>query len=485
MVILDQAWAINAIYTLFDRQKPHYAAILGKNGWFQLDDLDKVWSAFPANEQELFLLFMQKCHICFPYKTVRNKSGFIAPALMEPDIPEQTAENWQKNTNDYYIKYEHPFLHYGNMQQFIVKTHHLAEVTQIWKNGTVITDASGIALVEGFFKPQEQSAWIQVRVRGASPKILLDKVRNKLNEILGKPENMQVTCSLDGNTFLTLPDNKDDLPPKYWVFLGVDVRNTFEVEVLDRLRNIDKTTQETDKKLDAFTAFYQKFNKIRKDETSDEEHTIRLLEKEISHVTRLHDMQAYENRLRQDWFGGTIKIHNASLKSLAEALFFKEIQEAHHLESYAVIVLCLAKAVENELNLRIAEPLRSVDLSALTGNDCVKIREHQEQHKNGKQSFPFGSMNMCFNEIRKALAKKDHLLESVFSAIFNNPNVIFKRDYYQYLDYASSYNGIHDFNIPEQRNVAAHAGKPINREECELYMEMVKAFLVMWNESLK
>jgi C-terminal of Roc, COR, domain/Ras of Complex, Roc, domain of DAPkinase/Leucine Rich repeats (2 copies) len=569
MVILDQAWAINAIYTLFDRQKPHYAAILKQNGWFQLDDLKTAWSAFPANEQELFLLFMQKCHICFPYKDAYNESGFIAPALMRSDMPERTAATWQTNTNDYYIKYEHPFLHYGNMQQFIVETHHLAEVTQIWKNGTVITDASGTALVEGFFAPQ--NAWIQVRVRATiSPKILLDKVRNKLNEILGKPENMQVTCSLDGTKFLTLSENKDDLPPKYWVFLGTDVRNTFsEKDVLmalqqsmneikakqeahikvseemmeelntfdgeniitalhgntEELRRVIKQQKEhfllslrtnidvkkVNEKLDELGILHKKFNAIR-DNTNiiDEDERF----KKLADLLQIDDFWEYSRvsiiiewffpdknatkKQRKYWNSNqqalaytdwddfdtmNFKLDKNTVKDLMIGLYHFTCNNANNkIEDYSTVVLCFGKAVENELNLRIAQRLRNANLSAITSTkDCKEIRAEQAR---GGYNFPFGGMDIYFNNIRKALRNNNHPLVTIFQPVFQNFDVISEHKYHKCLDYDFKYRNIENMNIPKLRNIAAHAGGFVTKQECELYMEMVKTFLVAWNAAL-
>jgi hypothetical protein len=289
------------------------------------------------------------------------------------------------------------------------------------------------------------------------------------------------------------------LPREYRVFFGTDARNTFsEKDALVALQKdikeikakqdehikVSVATNEgvaaANEKLDALAAFYQKFDKIRKDETGDEEHTIRLLETEISHVTRLHDMQAYENHLEQAWFGGTVNIDAASLKSLAEALFFKKIQEAHHLESYAVIVVCLAKAVENELNLRIAEPLRSVDLSAI--EDCKEIKK---QRLKGGQNFSFGTMDFYFNEIRPALRTQNHPLEALFSKTFSNLQILSEHKCHICLDYDYKYKDAENMSIAKLRNFAAHGGNaPITREQCEIYLEMVKAFLVVWNAAL-
>ncbi len=62
-IILDQKWAINAVYTLFDRQGMFPRLV--KNGEFSSADLKPVWQSFNEKEQTVFLEFMQSCEICF------------------------------------------------------------------------------------------------------------------------------------------------------------------------------------------------------------------------------------------------------------------------------------------------------------------------------------------------------------------------------------------------------------------------------------
>src|SRR5207245_195175 len=65
-IILDQAWALDAIYTIFDRQRtlPH----LLRDGRFTRRLLEHlVWKekGYSEEEQETFLALMESCGICF------------------------------------------------------------------------------------------------------------------------------------------------------------------------------------------------------------------------------------------------------------------------------------------------------------------------------------------------------------------------------------------------------------------------------------
>ncbi|HMQ64075.1 MAG TPA: COR domain-containing protein [Flavilitoribacter sp.] len=67
-IILDQEWAIRAIYTIFSRGKGGaYYQLLSQQGRFTGADLAKIWDKFETPEQQLFLDFMLTCELCsFP-----------------------------------------------------------------------------------------------------------------------------------------------------------------------------------------------------------------------------------------------------------------------------------------------------------------------------------------------------------------------------------------------------------------------------------
>ena len=69
-IILDQNWAFEAIYALFDRKK--ILPLLRGYGRFSRADLEAlIWSSYTPEEQEVFLGMMESCGICFKVPSFR------------------------------------------------------------------------------------------------------------------------------------------------------------------------------------------------------------------------------------------------------------------------------------------------------------------------------------------------------------------------------------------------------------------------------
>jgi internalin A len=199
-IILDQKWAIDAVYTLFDRNG--IFPELAKSGEFSIAQLKHVWQQFDEAEQELFLDFMESCEICFEvdckHKKTFSERCFIAPALLPEEKPKPS--NLWLNAQKWFVRYQYRFLHYGNLQSFIVRTHQWAERASLWKNGCELDDDQGnSALIEGLFNAEKP--YLQIMVAGNNPQNLLDKVRNEFDEIQ-QDDQVEEWWSLNGEDFV-------------------------------------------------------------------------------------------------------------------------------------------------------------------------------------------------------------------------------------------------------------------------------------------
>ncbi|OUD12421.1 leucine-rich repeat domain-containing protein [Thioflexithrix psekupsensis] len=204
-IILDQKWAIDAVYTLFDRKSKFYRS-KKENGNFSGEDLQDIWQHFNEAEQKLFLNFMKSCEICFELDYDDEKPFsercFIAPALLPEKKPKPS--NLWLNAQKWFVRYQYRFLHYGNLQSFIVRTHQWAERASLWKNGCELDDDQGNStLIEGFFNAEKP--YLQIMVAGNNPQNLLDKVRNEFDEIQ-QDDQVEELWSLDGVEFVRKAD---------------------------------------------------------------------------------------------------------------------------------------------------------------------------------------------------------------------------------------------------------------------------------------
>jgi internalin A len=86
-IILDQAWALEAVYAVFDRASRSINKIERNRGRFRRSELAEwVWQQHGVPEQKLFLSFMQQCGICFTIikedREKRVEAEYIAPDLL-------------------------------------------------------------------------------------------------------------------------------------------------------------------------------------------------------------------------------------------------------------------------------------------------------------------------------------------------------------------------------------------------------------------
>ncbi len=213
LIILDQERAINAVYTIFDRNGLYYDEGVKNKGHLNGADLARIWKeeGYELPEWELFLSFMLSCELCFE-ETEKKEDGssvpfeerkFIAPQLLPDKKPDSIDDIWL-DREAIYLKYHHDFLHYGILQSFIIKTRHLAEPRHIWKLGVALRENKQLALVEII---DEQEILVRVTPNG---KHLMDKIRNLLEEL--QDDQGEEKVSLNGDYFVSLDSLLEDSP---------------------------------------------------------------------------------------------------------------------------------------------------------------------------------------------------------------------------------------------------------------------------------
>jgi internalin A len=71
-IILDQNWALEAIYSIFHRDKC-FKQLKKLHGRFSREDLELfIWSSYTPAEQNAFLGMMESCGICFRVRKLPN-----------------------------------------------------------------------------------------------------------------------------------------------------------------------------------------------------------------------------------------------------------------------------------------------------------------------------------------------------------------------------------------------------------------------------
>jgi internalin A len=118
-IILDQTWALDAIYAVFNRTES-YHQLRRFGGRFTRSLLETlVWRDYARSDRELFLDMMRSCGVCFVRRKSDLKSGveaeYIAPELLprRKEIECEIAAQWDADTPIETQEYAYEFLHQG------------------------------------------------------------------------------------------------------------------------------------------------------------------------------------------------------------------------------------------------------------------------------------------------------------------------------------------------------------------------------------
>jgi internalin A len=149
-IVLDQNWALEAIYALFDRKKT--LPLLRGYGRFSRADLEAlIWSDHTPEEQKVFLEMMESCGICFrvrelppdrqetEYRAWEDKEWeYLAPELLPPwsDAQEQLLGRLREDPPAAEAEARYAFLHEGILRSYLSKIgQHAKDVPVYWKYG--------------------------------------------------------------------------------------------------------------------------------------------------------------------------------------------------------------------------------------------------------------------------------------------------------------------------------------------------------------
>lgn len=148
-IILDQSWALEAVYGVFERSKA-YPIICSQGGRFTPTLLAiTVWQDYTDNERALFLSLMESCGIVFQHREANPCYGldteYLAPDLLmdQSAIAQQLAGRWSDTEKTWRLEYDYPFLHPGLMRALICDVgQKSADAGVYWKYGLWVFDQS-------------------------------------------------------------------------------------------------------------------------------------------------------------------------------------------------------------------------------------------------------------------------------------------------------------------------------------------------------
>ncbi|MDP0498690.1 MAG: COR domain-containing protein [Verrucomicrobiota bacterium JB022] len=198
-IILDQSWALNAIYAVFDRKPKGHRnqsladRIRSQQGRFTLDDLAAwLWDAqgYSRADQEMFLSMMLSCGIAFILERDEELGNtYVAPELLPADqdaLKVSMHGRWDEEAETVERIYRYDFLHHGLIRSLIFKIGSEAGAYgHYWKNGAFVfheAHSGSSALVEARFTGGTKGE-IHLRTQGRDPRKLNALIHKWINNV--------------------------------------------------------------------------------------------------------------------------------------------------------------------------------------------------------------------------------------------------------------------------------------------------------------
>ncbi|MCW2284841.1 internalin A [Rhodoblastus acidophilus] len=209
-IVLDQSWALEAIYAVFDRAKGTHARILRQNGRFRPSELAvSAWSDRSDGDRSLFLDMMRACGVCFEIWEDDGELELVAPELLPERAAVEAAirRDWETGQEIRARTYKFPFLHDGLIRAVIAKIGREARANgTYWRDGvSAFETGTGARVLIEQNRGADWSGEIRISTRGGQADALLASVCKEL-------ERMQERFGLKGEVLAPAEPARETAP---------------------------------------------------------------------------------------------------------------------------------------------------------------------------------------------------------------------------------------------------------------------------------
>jgi internalin A len=215
-IVLDQNWALEAIYAIFDRKK--ILPLLRGYGRFSRADLEAlIWLGYAPEEQKVFLGMMESCGICFRVRELPHASQgeqlawrdkeweYLAPELLPEwsDAQERLLGRLRDDPPSAEATASYAFLHEGILRGYLSKLgEHAKDAAIYWKYGCWLYEQKtrSQVLIESRWDSAASEAGagtIRLRAWGERADELIESLLQALQSLpVGQPPEIQRTKTL-------------------------------------------------------------------------------------------------------------------------------------------------------------------------------------------------------------------------------------------------------------------------------------------------
>jgi hypothetical protein len=164
-IIVDQIWALEAIYKVFDRRSTFYEEMRSQlNGKCTVHtlfkDFDKTDTTYTIEEKWMFLKFMHSCGLCFPLKANPSDPDTLYTYYVFPEFLTSTkpllVRSWFRSQRVIVFQKQFEFLPYYPLHTFISKCGTKTTYDCFWRSGiliyTNVEELEGFCIVADFEK---------------------------------------------------------------------------------------------------------------------------------------------------------------------------------------------------------------------------------------------------------------------------------------------------------------------------------------------
>ena len=197
-IILDQKWALEAIYQLLDRNG--WYPLLKGNALRQRSELAKCWRDYTNEQVNLFMEMMQSCELALKLEDDnKDNPTYLIPEFLSDTPTPKIADIWDTSISPiYHFRFQHPFFHATLMQRFIVRSAKLAErYDLLWRTGLLLKVEDTLVLVQVY----PEAGRIDMQFRGVNPANLLERLKNEISEIQEAIGESSFFLSLSGQSY--------------------------------------------------------------------------------------------------------------------------------------------------------------------------------------------------------------------------------------------------------------------------------------------
>ncbi len=186
-IILDQNWALEAVYAVFERDRGAFTEIRRANGRFTRDLLARlVWQNHSTAEQGLFLNLMRSCGIAFEHRRFTlDDDGAETIEYIAPDLLPATTDTggmWTEDAPTETVTFAYPLLHGGLIRSVMADLGGRAGANaRYWRDGLCgfEADSQSRLWIDQTTGTDPATPWqghLRLRTQGGNARELMDQL---------------------------------------------------------------------------------------------------------------------------------------------------------------------------------------------------------------------------------------------------------------------------------------------------------------------